>query len=277
MTNTFRKMTDAKVIHRADGEKIGYFDIHIELGFNPAGRTDGANDEDDDQLYEFIVANGIFALPAWEVRPRDEGGVWAVDCHRRHKQFGRAIADGKITPDPKTGKYLVPIKQFIGNDVDRIFRIYTSSRKKDLQPLQFAELCKRLTGHGLTPEEIAVGFFVSRSKVDAALVLVTANRDVQLHVAAGAIAVTEAVKVVKKAGDKAGAAIAEAVQKARLDGKTKATARHIEGNTRSDLVKAIRAEMESGGKFRAETLAPRFAAEIGYLRGTAKDAMEAAA
>lgn len=288
--SSFRQMTNEGVIHRADGEKIGYFDIHIEPGFNPEGRTD-EDEEDDQELYRFIEKHGIFALPAWEVRPRDEGGVWIVDCHRRHKQYGRLIAEGKAPLDTKTGKYLVPIKQFVGNDLDRLYRVGTSNKKKELKPLQFAELCKRaLHGFGQTVEQIAEGMVCSRAKVAQALLLASANHDVQQHVKAGAVAATEAVKLVRKHKDKAGEVIQKAVDVAAAAGKSRATAKHVEPVAPEvsgwpkkdrvaelrrqvsceDFVAAIRKEMAGGA--RCEVACPDYADLVAFLRGTEKEA-----
>jgi hypothetical protein len=68
---------------RADAEKIDYRNIHIEPDFNPPGRND-EDEADDEELFAYIVKNGVLALPQLEVRPRAEGGVM------------RAIGDGVI-------------------------------------------------------------------------------------------------------------------------------------------------------------------------------------
>lgn len=281
--SSFRQMTNAGVIHRADGEKIGYDDIHIEPGFNPEGRTE-EDEEDDEELYRIIEKQGIFALPAWEVRPRDEGGVWIVEGHRRHKQYGRLIAAGKAVLDAKTGKYLIPIKQFSGNDLERLYRIGTSNKRKEMKPLQFAELCKRaFHGFGQTPDQIAEGLFCSRAKVNQALLLASANHDVQQAVKAGTVAATEAVKVVRKHGEKAGAVIQKAVEVAAAAGKSKATAKHIEpdipGWPKKDRVNELRRQVsceefvaairkEMAGGERCEVACPDYAELVVFLRGT---------
>lgn len=268
--SSFKQMRQSGELVRADAEKIDYFSIHIEPGFNPAGRTE-QDDEDDEALYQFICDKGIYALPQWEVRPRDEGGVWAVDCHRRHKQTGRAIANGKLTPDAKTGLYLIPIRQFVGNDLDRLYRVKTSNSNKKLTHMQFAELCQRAHhGFGQSVAEIAKGMQCAASAVETALALASADHSVQQMVKAGEIAPTTVAKVVKAEGEKAGAVLQQAQQTARLNGKKKITAKSIEGNTPADLVKAIEQDMASGGSFKAEDLAPKYAALIAYLRGTAK-------
>lgn len=267
---SFKQMRIDGELIRADAEKIDYFSIHIEPGFNPGGRTE-EDDEDDEELYRFIVKHGVLALPQMDVRPRAEGGVWAVDGHRRHKQIGRAIANGEFKPDPKTGKYPVAIRQFTGNDLDRLYHIRKSNKKKTLKPMQLAELCIRARdGFGQTVEQIAEGFLCSVSAVRDALALGGANHDVQQMVVKGEVSKTTAVRTVKAHGEKAGPVLKEAQHAAQMQGKSKVTAKQLDGNTPADLVRAIEADKESGGKFRAEDLAPKYADLVQYLRGTAK-------
>lgn len=267
---SFKQMRLSGELIRADAEKMDYFNLHIEPGFNPDGRNE-EEDESDEELYLFIVKHGPMALPQFEVRPRDEGGAWIVDGHRRHKQIGRAIQAGAIMPDKKTGLHLIPVRQFNGNDLARLYRIKTSNKRKEISPLQFAELCRRARdGFGQSVKDIADGMQCSISAVDQALVLAGANHDVHQLVKAGEVSKTTAVKVVRSKGESAGVVLKEAQQAARLQGKRKITAKQIDGNTPADLVRAIQRDMESGGTFKAEELAPKFAPLIAYLRGTKK-------
>lgn len=271
---SFKQMRIDGELVRADAEKIDYRKIHIEPDFNPPGRNE-EDEEDDEELYAFIVKNGVLALPQLEVRPREEGGVWVVDGHRRHKQIGRAIDAGVFVPDEK-GRLLIPVRQFVGNDLERLYRIATSNKSKKMKPLQFAELCRRAHhGFGQTAKQIADGMQCPLSAVEAALVLAGANHDVQQMVQAGEVSKTTAVRVVKKAGEAAGKVLSEAQQAARLQGKSKVTAKQVDGNTPADLVRAIQKEMDSGGSFKAEDLAPKFAPLIQYLRGTGRAGAQA--
>lgn len=266
---SFKQMRIDGELVRADAEKIDYRNIHIEPDFNPPGRNE-EDEAEDEELFEFIKKNGVLALPQLEVRPRAEGGVYIVDGHRRHKQIGRAIEAGHFKPDDK-GRLLIQVRQFVGNDLDRLYRVATSNKSKKMKPLQFAELCRRAhSGYGQTAKQIAEGMQCSVSAVEAALVLSVANHDVQEMVKNGEVSKTIAVKVVKAKGEGAGAALKDAQQAARLQGKRRVTAKQIEGNTPADLVRAIEKEMDSGGSFKAEELAPKFAPLIEYLRGTAK-------
>jgi len=266
---SFKQMRKDGELVRADAEKIDYFSLHIEPGYNPAGRTeeDEANDE---ELYQFICQKGVLELDDLRVRPREEGGVYIVRGHRRHKQIGRAIKDGVFKPDAE-GRYLVRIRQFSGNDLERLYDVVLSNKRKDIKPLQFAELVQRAhNGFCQSIEQIAAGMQVSVSMVRDSLVLIGANHDVQQMVEQGQVSKTVAVKVVRKENESAGAVLNDAMQVARLQGKSKVTAKQIAGNTPRDLVDAIIKDRESGGTFKAEELAPHYADLILYLRGTSK-------
>lgn len=220
MTNSFRKMSNDGVIKRRDGEQIRYADIHIEPGYNAPGRTE-EDDEDDERLYQHIIAGGYY--PELEVRPRDDGGVWLVDGHRRHKQFGRGMREGKIPANPKDGQFWMKIKQFEGSDIDRVVRIATSNEGKKLTPFQRADVYKRLAAFGLNASQIAEKVHHSRKHVEDMLALANSNHDVQNAVKAGEIASTTAIGVIKEHGEKAGAVIADEVKKAKAQGLKRAT------------------------------------------------------
>lgn len=263
---SFKQMRKSGELVRADAEKIDLENIHVEPGFNPPGRNE-EDEADDEELFQFIVKHGVLALPQLEVRPREEGGVYIVDGHRRHKQICRARDLGHFPPNAN-GRYLVPVRQFEGNDVDRLYRVATSNKHKKMKPLQFAALVKRAhVGFGQTVAQIAEGMVCSVASVQQALILVDANNDVQQMVANGHVSKTIAAKVVKKQGEKAGKVLKEAHEVAQSQGKAKVTAKQVDGCTPADLVKAIQADMDSNGATKAETLVPKYAGLIAYLRG----------
>lgn len=215
---SFRQMTNDKVIKRADAEKIQYKDLHVEPGFNPIGRME--DDEDGESLFQFIMSGG--RVPDLETRPREDGGVWIVDGHRRHFQIGRAIAAGAPLQD-KDGLVWISIKQFIGNDIDRVCRIATSNEDKKLTAIQLADVYKRLTGFGLSVDEIAKRMTRTRQHVEQIMVLANANHDVQSAVRRGEISPSLAISATRDHGERAGAVIADEVKKARAAGKNRVT------------------------------------------------------
>lgn len=207
---SFREMRASGELKRADAEKIRIEDIHFEPGFNLEGRNE-EDDEDDEALFQFIMANGL-EFPALEVRPREEGGVWVVEGHRRTKQTRRADKAGAPLRDAN-GDLWMPIKQFVGNNIDRNVRLLTSAANKKPSALQTALQYARLAKFGLKPEDIAAKVFKTRQHVDQMLILAHANSDVHQMVKDGTVSATVAVDQVRKHGELAGAFIKAANDK----------------------------------------------------------------
>ncbi|WP_228478202.1 hypothetical protein [Pseudomonas aeruginosa] len=74
-------------------------------------------------LADYLHQGGI--VPALEVRPREEGGMWVVDGHRRRRAYLKLDAEGRLPRDPN-GEFWVPIVAFAGNDAERVLRVITS-------------------------------------------------------------------------------------------------------------------------------------------------------
>ena len=125
---SFKQMIADKEIKRADAMKAQLEDLHEEPGFNL--RAEGEDLEASiAALAEFIFAGG--KIPALEVRPRAEGGLWIVDGHRRTRALNKLDAEGRLprTPkkeDPSILEYWVSVDAFTGNDADRLARVITS-------------------------------------------------------------------------------------------------------------------------------------------------------
>jgi ParB family transcriptional regulator, chromosome partitioning protein len=231
--STFKQKILAGEIKRADAMKVRYEDLHVEPGFNLRLSLDKLSHEDraiaeadDENLFQHIMSGG--QLPAMEVRPRPEGGVWIVDGHRRHKQLGRAIEGGAPLAD-KDGVVWVRIEAFPGSDADRTLRVMSSADGRKLLPLEVAEGYKRLRGMGWDNERIAKHRNKTPQHVAQMLTLADANSDVQNMVAAGDVSAAVAVNVVRKHGDDAGKVLADAASAARANGKRKVTAGTLEG------------------------------------------------
>ncbi len=241
MAASLKQMRRDSIIKRGEAPYIEYKNIIVKPGFNAEGRTE-ENDEDDEELFQFIMNGGFSLLPAWEVAVYDETTVSIVDAHRRHKQTGRAIAAGAPLAD-KDGKIWIPIKVVDGSDIDHLVRIATSNKKKPLKPHQFADICKRLRGFNKTNPEIATLLLCSRGKVDQALLLGDANHDVQALVKEGAITGTEAVKQIRRHGRDAGTVIGKAVEVAKAAGKTHVTAAAFVPSGLNPRTEALRAAL----------------------------------
>ncbi|WP_454004947.1 ParB/RepB/Spo0J family partition protein [Alcaligenes sp. Marseille-Q7550] len=226
---TFKKMIGDKTIKRADAMKIRYQDLHIKPGFNLRIPTDQLPEnlrkeaeENDEQLFQHIMAGKPY--PPLEVKPRQEGGVWIVEGHRRHMQIGRAI-DAGAPIQSEDGEVWVPITQFTGNDADSTLRIMSSQDNRKLLTLEIARGYLRLIGFGWTVARIAQERNKSRTHVEGMLLLATANSDVQTAVLSGLIAPSAAIELIRQHGERAGDVIAQAAQRAQAEGKEKVTPR----------------------------------------------------
>lgn len=234
--------------------------IEVEAGFNRP-----LNEDHIQSLMETMKAGGDVGLIVVRV---DDGKIILVDGEHRVTAAKRLLESGQL-PEPPDG-YRMNAEQFRGSDADRIAHLITSSQGLPLTPLQRGIQYRKLIAFGWTVKNIAEKVGRTVPHVSEVILLAESDSDVQKMVADNEVAAHTAIKAVRKHGSGAGAVLSEGVHSARLDGKKKATAKHVEGGTAKNLPQAIRMEMESGGTFTAESLCPRYAKEIAYLRGTAK-------
>lgn len=221
MTNSVRKMLESKEAKRADAVHVRYESLHVEPGFNLR--------QQDDELEASIEALALHIIdggkyPPLEVRPRDDGGMWIVDGHRRHAAIGRALARNAPLRSPKDGEAWIHVVLFEGNEEDRIARIITSAANKPLTPAEIAEGYKRLKAFGWTPAQIAKKVGRSAQHVQDLLALGNAPSPVREMVKAGQVSATLAAKAARKHGDKATAVLGEQLQQAQAQGKKRITA-----------------------------------------------------
>src|SRR5215217_7732353 len=190
---SFKQMQAAGVVKRADANQVELENIHEEPGFNL--RAEGEDlDASIRDLADHIKRGGKY--PALEVRPRDEGGVFVVDGHRRRRALLLALSEGAPITNPKDGKNWIHVVPFEGSDADRTLRILTSAKGKPLDPLEVAEGYKRLRAFGWSPEQIAVAADIKAPQIRNLMKLGDANSDV------------------KKLGEKAGQVVKAALKTA---------------------------------------------------------------
>ncbi|MBE4973226.1 chromosome partitioning protein ParB [Serratia sp. X3] len=214
MANSFKQMKNNGTLKRTDsGMFIKLADIHVQEGFNKRVDDERTQAADDD-LFNHLSSGK--PVPPLEVRPRDEGGVWIVEGHRRHRAYLRCRDAGKPVE-------WIAILPFTGSDVERIARIMNSNSQLSLTPYEQSQVVKELAGFNLSPDEIAALVGKSRATVDKLLALTQANHDVQTLVKDGAVAVDAAVERVKEHGEQAGKVLAGDVEKAKAAGKKKVT------------------------------------------------------
>ncbi|CAI0910415.1 ParB/RepB/Spo0J family partition protein [Serratia quinivorans] len=214
MANSFKQMKNNGTLKRTDsGMFIRLDDIHVQDGFNKRVDDERTQAADDDLFNHLSHGKPV---PPLEVRPRDDGGVWIVEGHRRHRAYSRCRDTGKPVE-------WIAILPFTGSDVERIARIMNSNSQLALTPYEQSQVVKELAGFNLSPDEIAALVGKSRGTVDKLLTLTQANHDVQTLVREGSVAVDAAVDRVKEHGEAAGKVLAGDVEKAKKAGKKKVT------------------------------------------------------
>lgn len=233
MTRSIRQMIKDGEVRRADAIKVRLEDLHEEPGFNL--RTEGdALESSINALAQFIADGGV--IPALEIRPRDAGGVWVVDGHRRRRALLKLDQAGLLPrlpskEDPQILEFWVDVRMFEGSDADRVARIISSQENEKLSPLELAEGYKRLKAFGWTVDQIAKKVGKTRQHVEQVVTVGNANSDVQNLVAAGHVSATTAAQVVREHGDGAGKVLDAELQKAQASGKRKVTAGTMKGPT----------------------------------------------
>lgn len=214
MANSFKQMTKSGLIKRTDtGMFISLEDIHVREGFNireDDERTRLANDD----LFDYLMNGGV--VPPIEVVPRDEGGVYIVEGHRRHLAYQRCRDAGK----PVNRIHIMP---FYGNNLKQKARIFTSASQLSLSPIDQINGIRDFAPFNLTPAEIAKEIHKSVAWVEKLIALSNANHDVQKAVKAGEVSVDVAIDRVKEFGEKAGEVLQKDKASAAAKGKKKVT------------------------------------------------------
>lgn len=252
---SFKEMTKQGDIKRADAYKIQLEDLHIEPGFNLRDPLEldenGMTFEESVVHLAGLIKQGL-KLPALEVRPRQEGGVWIVEGERRTRAWRWLDERGELprTPnknDPSVMEFWVLVENFEGNDADRTARIMTSNQRRELRPIELGRGYLRLKGFGWTVDQIATKMGRGVPHVKDMLELACANTDVQELVRQQVVKPTTAIKTVRQHGDNAGQVLKQAA--AENGGKVKP--RHLEPKTKrvpvalyEQLEQAVRSMLE---------------------------------
>lgn len=209
------KVAAEKKIHGDSVSKVTSFAVdprllEVEEGFN-------ARPLNAEHVAEMSLAwrNGA-VFPPLEVRV-DDGHILIVDGHHRHAAALDAIEKGAEIKS-------IDVRQFRGNDADRVAHMITSAGGLPLTPLQLGVQYRKLMGFGWTEKQIAGRLGKSQQHVKDMVILAEANSDVHQAVNAGEVSGTIAVGIVKKHGSKAGQVIRAGLEQAQASGKSKVTA-----------------------------------------------------
>lgn len=191
--SSFKQLAKDGILKRVDGYKVRLVDIIIDPGFNT--RVDGKRlQEHIDNLTGYIVGGGI--VPPLEVIPTGENKVQIIDGHCRYQAMLKAVEQGANIE-------FVDVRQFQGNDADRVARIATSNEGLKLTPMETAGVYKKLRAFGLNGAEIARQVNKTATHVGNILVLADAPVAIQKMVEAGTVSATLAIDTIKEQGEKA--------------------------------------------------------------------------
>lgn len=194
--------------------------IKVQEGFN-VRQPGPALDEHIAKLSNSIAVLGV-QTPLTVRLEGDE--VLLVDGHCRLAATLKAIESGsniQTVPCIPEGRY--------ADEGDRTLMLVTRNDGKPLEPLEKAEVFKRLIGFGWTEDKIAQKAGLSTKQVQNLLTLSAAPMEVKELVSSGEVAASTAIKTIKQEGSGKIAAqlLSEAVQTAKANGQAKVTPKTV--------------------------------------------------
>lgn len=157
--------------------------------------------------------------------------IFVTDGHRRYAAVMELISEGvEIKTVP------VQVEDRYSNPADHVASMIVRNSGKPLTPVEQARVFKRLRDYGLSETEIAQKVGKSRQWIISMLELNAAPEELKSLVKTGKVTATLAQQVIaKEGGEKAAETLTKAVKKAEAEGKTKATAKHVEKSAKVQL------------------------------------------
>lgn len=209
-------------VGRSDIFRVDPRILKIEVGWNV--RQEGP----DKEAHIRFLANSIKAVgvrvPLLIRVEENDLFVVAGECRLRGAML--AISEGvdiKSVPVIAEGRY--------SNPQDRVVSMLIENEGMPLTMLEQGEAYKRLLGHGWTEAKIGESIGRSVTHVKTALNLTTISPEILTMVKAGTVTPTLAMKVIAEKGpEKAIGALKDAVEVSSAQGKTRATAKHLDRN-----------------------------------------------
>lgn len=218
--------------------KVPVDQLHVLPEFNT--RVVGTKDYTDhvNFLVGSIRENGYDESKPLSVFVRkidDEDRFYVVDGHSRlaavKKLNDSGAGMGDITHLP------VVVKPQGTSLLDLTVGLITSNEGKPLGTYERAIVAKRLTGYGMSTEDIATRIGKTPRHVRDLLKLAGAPEKIRKLIVNGNLTTTDALKLMTEHGEDAGDVAEAAVAEAASEGKTQATARHI-ARMKTDVVKS---------------------------------------
>lgn len=209
-------------VGRSDIYRMNPTDLHVKEGWN-------CRDLDTEEALEDLKALAASIAEVGVKQPltvySEDGKTYVSDGHRRLRATMLALESGaeiKSVPVQTEDRY--------SNEADRVFSMIVRNSGKPLLPIEQGRVFKRLIDLGWTEKEIAAKSGLNKVWVTELLELQAAPDAVTALVKSGKVAATLAINTLKaNKGDakKAGEDLAEAVETAKSQGKSRATAKHL--------------------------------------------------
>jgi ParB family transcriptional regulator, chromosome partitioning protein len=213
------RLQDLEGVGRADLFKIDPRIIKVAEGFNVRADTEALR-QHIEELAASISENGVQSPLVVRF---DGTNIYVCDGHNRLAATKLAIERGvEIESVP-----CIAEPKFV-SEIDRVARLITANSGKPLEPVEKAEVCKRLLNLGLDPDAIGKKLGIGGKQVTNLLTLSTASVEVKEMVSAGEVSATTALRAIQAEGNTAATeTLKEAVATAKASGKAKATPKTI--------------------------------------------------
>lgn len=199
-------------------------EIRVIEGFNVRKHNDGYKAHIR-ALADSIKANGFYrnkALAGYVAKETAEDGsttnvIYITDGHSR-------LAAAHLAAEEGADLSLLPVVVAPKgtSTEDLTVSLVTQNSGRPLEPLEVAEVCKRLVGFGWEEKQIAERLGFSKNHVTNLLALIAGPAPLRKMVEKGQVSATLAIETLKK-GTKAIEKLKETVSKASSEGKKKVT------------------------------------------------------
>lgn len=210
-------------IGKSDTYEVSPFDIHVKPGWNTRDFSTEENQDHVLTLAHSIASRGV-QVPLTVYY--EDGKLWLSDGESRLRGTYYAINElnAPILSVP------VRTEGRGSNDAERVLGQLVRNSGKTLTPLEKAQVVRRLLNYGWTPEQIAGEWGATVETVRRLIDMLEMPEAIRQQVQSGAVAATEAVRIVKKHGEAAPEIVNRAVALASENGgkKKRATRATVE-------------------------------------------------
>lgn len=201
-------------IGKSDTYEVSPFDIHVKPGWNTRDFSTEENQDHVLTLAHSIASRGV-QVPLTVYY--EDGKLWLSDGESRLRGTYYAINElnAPILSVP------VRTEGRGSNDAERVLGQLVRNSGKTLTPLEKAQVVRRLLNYGWTPEQIAGEWGATVETVRRLIEMLEMPEAIRQQVQSGAVAATEAVRIVKKHGEAAPEIVDRAVALASENGGKK--------------------------------------------------------